>query len=459
MAKSPFSKRDEQYELSRRALIKWTVAAGAALGVSRSKVFDILSGTGGSGMAHALTTNATHRSVHIAAGNGGLAWWQLMHPCPEIAQANNNNFAWHRPGQGSLLAGTDRPYFVGPDTPFANLAPSRQLTCFVAGSNDTHNVQPNQGGLLNGASIFAITSVLQAQTPTVIPVIEVGDISVGTAPGFGQATGVGNGPAIVGLFNSAASRAGGLLSRMNDATLYKAQYDAFAQLNRAAGRSTQRASYTTASSAAQFLGTNLADKLQITDPDRALYGIDGTTRGNVADIAETLIVTVKAFKLGLTNSVMFPAMRDDPHGAFNGDVDIVPAQLKKVFDGFMAHLTATVDDVTGKSLVDDTVWTVHGDTPKDPRDRNGWPDGTSQNSNFIYVYGNGHLHTGWHGNYGANGNVQGIQLNGTLGNYDSQLSSRYANASIAYAIAKRDARAINAFTGNITAQFWHPLDQ
>jgi hypothetical protein len=419
-------------------------------------------------MAHALTTNATHRSIHIVAGNGGLAWFQLLWPHPEIAGANNTQFAYHTTGQGALLAGTDRPFFVGPDTPFQNLAPSRQMTCFVAGRNETHTNQPQTAGTLGGASIFAIATALQAATPTVIPVIQIGDLAVGTAPGSSPATGVGSGAGIVNLFNSAASRAGGLLSRMNDATLYKAQYDAFAQLNRAAGRATQRGSYQTASSAAKFLGTNLSQQLQITDADRAMYGIDGNTRGNVQDIAEALIVTVKSFKLGLTNSVMIPAMRDDPHGAFGaqgnsptpqGDTAIVPGQLKRMFDGFMMHMTATVDEVTGKSLADDTIFTICGDTSKDPRDRNGWPDGTSQNSSLVYIWGQGHIHTGWHGNYGANGNVQGIQPNGTLGAYNVNDTARLANGSIAYAIAKRDMRSINTFTNNLNAQFWRPLDQ
>ena len=60
MAKSPFSKRDEQYEIGRRALIKWTVAAGAALGISRSKVFEILEGSAGKGIAFAAADSPTH---------------------------------------------------------------------------------------------------------------------------------------------------------------------------------------------------------------------------------------------------------------------------------------------------------------------------------------------------------------------------------------------------------------
>src|SRR5689334_24551713 len=98
MAKSPFSKRDEQRDISRRALIKWSVAAGAALGVSRSKVFDILERTSGKDTAYAAAENPTTRSVHIVAGNGGLAWFQLFWPQNDVAAANNTNFAWHKPG-------------------------------------------------------------------------------------------------------------------------------------------------------------------------------------------------------------------------------------------------------------------------------------------------------------------------------------------------------------------------
>jgi len=459
MAKSQTSKRDDEYELGRRALIKWTVAAGAALGVSRSKVFDILSDTGGPHVAHALTAVTRTRSIHFACGNGGLAWCQLLWPHPEVAQANNPNFAWHKPGQGMLYPGTQNPLFIGPDTPWASLPAARQVTAFVAGANNTHNSNAQEGSLLNGNGIYAVASVLQAETPTVIPIISVGNVSVGSAPGFTQATGVGDGNGIVGLFNSAASRAGGLLSKMTDASLYKTQYDAFAQLNKAAGRSTQRGSYTTASNAAQFLGTNLASKLAIQSADQMMYGIDGNMRGNVRQIAEALIVSVKAFGMGLTNSVVIPFMLDDPHGAFNGDVNIVPAQLKKVLDGFMTHLTATVDSVTMKSLADDCVVTFHGDTTKDPLTASGWPDGTNNNSAAIWMLGSGHVETGWLGKYGADGTVKGVDAQKNLVNYSPTDTAKLANATVAYAIAKRDIRAINQFTGNVQAKWFLPLDQ
>nr|MBA3540113.1 hypothetical protein [Deltaproteobacteria bacterium] len=115
MAKSKTTQRDEKHELTRRALIKWSVAAGAALGVSRSNIFNILDGTGVRGIAHAASESATARSVHIVAGNGGLAWFQLLWPHVDIAKARNPNFAWHKVGMEADVAGTDFPLVSGPD--------------------------------------------------------------------------------------------------------------------------------------------------------------------------------------------------------------------------------------------------------------------------------------------------------------------------------------------------------
>ncbi len=451
MAKSPFSKRDEEREITRRALIKWSVAAGAALGVSRGTIFEILEKTAGKDVAFAASENPTTRSVHIIAGNGGAAWFQLLWPHNDIAAANNTQFAWHRPGESMLVPGTDNPLTVGPDTPFRDLPAARQMTCFQAGNNETHTATPTSVLTLNGSNIISVASALQSSSPSVIPLITIGVADAGTAPGAARPANVNNADGIVGLFNSAASRAGGLLSQAKDATLYKAHYDAFAQLNKAAARSTQKASYLTASNAAAFLGTNLSAKLQIVQADLDRYGIDGTTRGNVRDIGRALIVAVKAFKMGLTNAVALPAMRDDPHGAFaDGSAMSVPPMLKKVFDGFMNDLKNTTDDNTGKVLADDTVMTICGDTTKNPLQRGGWPDGTPNNTNVVWVYGAGHLKTGWFGGTKRDNTVQGFDATGKPAAYNGANTAKYAMASIAYAIAKRDERAITAFANGTT---------
>jgi hypothetical protein len=454
MAKSKTTIRDEQREVSRRSLIKWTLAAGAALGVSRSKIADILEKRGGTGLAEAATELPTCRSIHLLAGNGGLAWFNLLWPHNAVAAANNGTFSWHKPGMSQLVAGTDKPLTIGPDTPFATLPANRQMTAFVCGQNNTHNQNSNGGNQLNGVSIFAIASALQSANASVIRAVTFGGVQgeFGTAPGSAVPSNVNAADGFVGLFNSAASRAGGLLAQSKDADLYKAHYDALASLNAAATRTTTQSSYATARGAAKFLGRNLASQLEIKPEDLARYGIDGNMRGNVADIGRTFIVTVKAFKMGLTNCIALPAMGDDPHGAFDGgDVNLIPGQLKLVFDGLMNDLRNTPDDVTGRALDQDTVLTIHGDTPKDPFNRGGWGDGTPANSNWAWVYSAGHLKSGWFGGATGDGNIEGFDANGntTPGQYNANGTARLANASIAYALAKRDERAISQFANGI----------
>lgn len=454
MAKSQTTKRDEEHEVTRRALIKWSLAAGAALGVSKAGVLDILEKSAGKGLAFAASEMATCRSMHLFAGNGGFAWFQLLWPHTDVALANNPNFSWHKPGQAVAVQGTRKPLVRGPDTPHQNLPPSRQWTAFMAGANETHTGDATSMATLGGNKITAVIGALQSGAPSVIPSVVIGNLGYGTAPGSPQPTGVGQAAGIVDLFNSAASRAGGLLSNARDSNLYKAHYDAFAQLNRAADRSTTKQSYITASGAAQFLGTNLAARLAITAEDLTKYGINGNTRGNVRRIGEAMIIAAKAFEMGLMNSIVLPAMNDDPHNAFNGgvgarDVDVVPAQLKTIFDAFFADLTTRVDTATNRALIDDFVMSIWGDTPKNSLNPGGWPDGTQQGSNWMYVWGGGHLFSGWYGGIDRNGNVRGFDANGNDAPYNGANCARFATASLAYAVAKRDDRLISQFANGI----------
>jgi hypothetical protein len=449
MAKSPASKREEQHEVSRRALIQWSVAAGAALGVSRAKIFDILERVGGKELAHAAATNPTNRSIFIAWGNGGLAWCQLLWPHPKIGLSGNAAFAYHLPGQATLFPGTTKPFVTGPDTPFLNLPAAQQMTCFVAGNNETHTNTPAGIVTLNGANIVSIAGALQSSTASVLPMITIDDVDAGNAAGAPRPSNVNNANGIVNLFNSAASRAGGLLAMPQNASLYKAQYDAFSQLNRAANRSTTKSAYKTASGAANFLGTNLSAKLQVTQTDLDRYGVTGATRGDIAEMARGFIIGVKAFQMGLTNSIVMPGLRNDPHGAFaDGTATSVPPQLKKIFDSLMTDLATAVDSNTLASLKDNTVIANFGDTTKDPRDRSGWPDGTSANSSAMYVWGAGNLSTGWFGDYDTQGNVKASDGNGALVTYNGANAAKIATTAVAWAVAKRDDRLISGFTNN-----------
>src|SRR5215467_9597402 len=99
MAKSQVSQRDEKREVSRRALIKWSVAAGAALGVSRARVVEILEKTAGKGVAYAAAARTARTTVHFDVGNGGIARWTQLLPFPAIAaNTGNANNSWAFPG-------------------------------------------------------------------------------------------------------------------------------------------------------------------------------------------------------------------------------------------------------------------------------------------------------------------------------------------------------------------------
>ena len=443
-------------ELGRRALIQGGLAAGAALGVGPVRIMEIFERTAGPRVAEAAAAMPMKRSVHLRAGIGGLAWYTLLWPHNDIAAtaANNPTTTWpFTAAQTRVVQGTGGALTLGPNTPFAAAAPERQMTAFMAGANEAHTANPSSiVRSLSGNSMFAIAAVLQADNPTVIPVITVDDVDFGTAPGAPRAAVVPSGRDIVGLFNSAASRAGGLLDKLRyagHADLYRAHFETLAQLNRAAGRSTTRDSYATARSAARFVGTNLAAQLAITPADETAYGIDGTMRSDVAEIARTLIVAAKAFQLRLTSSVILPALRDDPHTAFQDLPSLMAttASLRGVLDAFLADLTQRTDAVSGQSLADSIVITIEGDTPKDPLVRTNWGDNTYQNSNWLYVYGGGMLKTGWFGGIDRNAQVRGFDpTTGAPAPYDGDLQAQAVVAAVAYAITNGSIRRVQDFT-------------
>lgn len=454
MAKNLYDLRNEQREdrreVSRRSLIKWTVAGAAALGLPRWKAFEILERSGGTALAATAACAPTNRSVHIVAGNGGFAWFQLLWPHVAVATANSTTFAYHAPGQATAAAGTDKPFMLAPEAPFKAINGKKQMSAFIGGNNETHTQTPASSSLIaQGTSVFAVASAMQAVNPTLVPVIAVDNAPFGTAAGAPRIARVPSPNDIVGLFNSAASRAGGLLEQAADAEYYDAALKASLGLQAAARTPTTTRSYNTVKSASKLLGTNLASQLAVTNADLTAYGIDATTPTKLSDFARVLIIAAKAFAMGLTSSVILPAFRDDPHGAFNDMATLVRTvqTMGKIFDAFYLDLMGR-DDATcaGKKLGDSVVMSIHGDTPKNPLQRGGWPDGTPGNSNWTYVFGNGYLKTGWFGGITANGQVQGWDpTTGGTSTLTSAQLAQPASAAIAYAVSKGDMRRVSDF--------------
>ncbi len=287
----------------------------------------------------------------------------------------------------------------------------------------------------------------------VIPLITIGNVDVGTAAGAARPSNVNNGDGIVGSVQQRGLARWRLaVEPRGCGTVQSALRCVHAAQPRGEPVDDEDQLHA-ASGAAGFLGTNLSAALSITAADLTRYGINGNTRTNVSDIGRALIVTVKAFKMGLTNAVILPAMDDDPHGAFDGgDINIVPGQLKGVFDGFMNDLAATVDDSSQLALSADTVISIHGDTNKDPMTKAGWPDGTANNSNTVFVYSAGELNSGWYGGYtiaNNKGTAMGFDNTGATTTYNGTMAATYATSAIAYAVAKRDDRAVGAFENGL----------
>lgn len=436
---------------SRRHFLRWATAAGAVLALDRAKVLDVVADSAGTAMADEAACSLTNRSVHLVAGDGGFAWFQLLWPHVAIATSTNDAFAFHAKGEAVAATDTDKPFYFAPESPWQNLDKGKRISAFMAGTNQTHTPVPGSAATLgNGISMLAAVAAIQRTTPSLLPVIGINPIGFGAAPGAPQVATVGNADGLVQLFNSAASKA--TLSLPEDAALFEAYYKAFVGLNRAAGRPTWARSIRTGNASANFLGKNLADQLRPSLEDLARYGIDNGTPTKLSEIGRALITTAKAFKLGLTQSVVIPAMRDDPHEAFQNmnSLRATVAALGKYLDEFMNDLLLIQDPLcTSRSMADNVVITVHGDTPKDPRNKGGWPDGTPGNSNWLYVMGNGYVKTGWFGGVKANGDVSGFDpLTGNdVPGQSSDTTSAAAGAAVAFAVAKGDMKRVQDFFG------------
>jgi hypothetical protein len=438
----------------RRDFLRWSATLAAALGLERSRYLNVLSDHAGVAMANGASCPTTNRSVHLVAGNGGLSNFTLIFPQVAVAMgaAANANFAIANPTKMTMATGTDQPMAYDPSSPFQKQGPTKQMTMFMAGTNETHTTTPTSAATVSSNSaMLAAVAAIQSANPTLLPVIGVTPNVYGVAPGSPAMASVGDSAGLVGLFNSQASQT--LLKTPQNAALHEAYYKAFLGLNAAAGRATMLDPLNTGKVACNLLGRNLASALTPTAQDDANYGVNSgiATATKYVEIAHSLCTAVKAFKLGLTNCVIAPAMLDDPHPMFSNGLQLAQetaAALGQIFTAFMTDCANTPDPAcSGATLADSIIFTIHGDTTKDPLTQAGWPDGTEGNSNTLYVYGNGYLKTGWFGGIDASGNVSGWDptTGAAIPGQASSMTAAPAGAAVLYAISQGDARRVEDF--------------
>lgn len=456
---------------SRRTFLKLVGAAGAAFALERSKVLNYLFDEGGSALADTGACAKINRSVHVIGGNGSVAWFQLLWPHLEVAQSGNTNFAYHSFDVAGTLhqpGGADKPFYYAPEAPWmAGGAPTRPVTAFMAGKNETHTQTPNTPAIVsNNASMLATVASIQRSNPVLLPVIGVTPLNFGDAPGAPAIATVPSAQGMIELFNSSASQL--TLAAAKDKQLYETYYKAVIGLREAAGRPTWSRYLETTKTATNLLGRNLSGQLTPNGTDLANYGVTALASSAVSaagkerltNFARTLIVTARAFKLGLTNSVVIglaPGATSettfvDPHVVFSpsnvGMLKDTVKYLGMILNAFYDDLQTSPDPAcSGKTLDQTTVFTVHGDTFHTPLQGDAWPDATPADSNWIYVMGCGHLRSGWFGGVKANGTVDGFDptTGAAVPGQASQQTSTAAGAAVAYAVSKGDKNLVSSY--------------
>jgi hypothetical protein len=258
-----------------------------------------------------------------------------------------------------------------------------------------------------------------------------------------------------------AASAGNALEKPANAALFEAYFKANLALQKAAARPTQTQTLMTAKSAANLLGKQL--DLAPSAADLQRYAVDDNTlaaagamnnKGKLVAIASTLIQSFKAFQQNLTSMIMLPAMNDDPHGAFTdmGTLTGTVKTLGLILNAFLEDtLTATDPLDPSKKIGDNMVLTITGDTFKNPNNRDGWGDGTPDNSNLLIVYdGSNRLAGGSFGGVKADGSTQSFDpttgaLKDAAQAADHMAAAAPASASVLHAISKGDKRRVADF--------------
>lgn len=353
----------------------------AALGIFGA----LLSGCGGDDEARTLG------ALHIIAGNGSLAYFQLMWPHVDVVQANNPNHAVIEPLSAGHLFAADgsgnRQWLATSFAPWIDSggAPMRgmEISAFVSGLNQTHTSQPTANLLLaSDSSNIAGIALYQAESDSfALPLVSVGGGFVGTAPGAPAASNVLNADGMI--------------------TLYQA-------------------------SASVDLSPTTAEET------RFQVGADA----QLAEFGRRLIIAAKALRDGHSGSVVVAMPGLDPHGAF-ADIPALEARLRVIqaqLNGFHELLGKRAGDV---------LITISGDTPKTPLERNGWPDGTPSSANWTYVVGKGYLKRGWFGAVRADGTV--ATYDPATGLDDTVATPASRSTATAAAIAYAGTRGDHAF--------------
>ena len=449
---------------SRRDFIKGVLATSAALGLGPTRALEVFDQLGGSALAQAAMT--AKNSVNLIGGTGGGSWFQLLFPTPRVIKAFDPSFAYDDPTKATQVTGIDG----GRDLYVRKLASGKRLwedygtnklmSVLTCGAPNAHEVAPVASltstlpnGVGGSVGLFAGLSAIQTSLKTTVP--SIGIKFNNTDPPYGAAAGapppstVADAGSMISLFSSAASQVMTRLMTSSNQAAFDLYYKAFQGLTKTSSIATFSRAFTDAKVAENLLAKNLRTLLQPATGQNATWmgGLPGNEK--VSAMADALIVTANAFKLGLTAQVSIPVFQDDPHGAFGSIANVtnVADATANVLQSFLDELAKTADvSNPGKTLADAVIMTIIADTWKDPFTASGWPDGYAANVNWIYVMSQGLIKPGWFGDVRADGSTRFDPATGMLSpNVPEPVMRSGAMAAILYACTGGDKRRVNDF--------------
>lgn len=458
-------KRDiELRGASRRDFIKGVLATSAALGFGPTRALEVLDQMGGSALAQSAVSLKS--SVNIIGGTGGGAWFQLLFPTPRVIKGFQGAYAYDDPKKAVAVSGIDggrelyvRKLTTGPRL-WENYGASKNVSVLTCGAPNAHEVAPVTSGtstLPNGVggpiNLFAGLSAIQTSLKATVPAIGIKfnntDPPYGRAPGAAPQSTVADAQSMISLFSSAASQVLSRLMTTQNQAAFDLYYKAFQGLTKTSSRATFARAFNDAKVAENLLAKNLRTLLMPQTGQRAMWMGGIASNEKVEAMADALIVTANAFKLGLCAQVSIPVFQDDPHGAFGSisNVANVADSTAWVLQSFLDELAKTKDaNVPGKTLADNVIMTFIADTWKDPFTASGWPDGYTANVNWVYVMSQGFIKPGWFGDVRPDGSTRFDPATGALNAGVPEAVMRSgAMAAILFAASGGDKRRVNDF--------------
>lgn len=335
------------------------------------------------------------------------------------------------PSPSNVGADPKKNFFVvARETPWGQYGQKKWITTIDGGGINPFHIQGSHNHWVNKDkkwTVMAAAATIQLEDPTPTPVIMVGNMvspnggdsatffGADAMPGAPTPATVSTAAAMVDLFNSNASRAGGLLSNPQNAVLFEAYTKGFIGSSKTAKLPTFGRGYRTSKLSSNLVGLNLAEKLLPTDTDRARYGLTANIP-KAGELRDRMIVAAKALQLGLTAQVVISYFDDDPHGLFIGDSGTGGINAATAAACFGNFLNAFMDDLMAVpdphhpelKLGDNTVVALLGDTPRTGMNLFNWNDPTYGGQNRAWIMGNGYLKTGF---FGGDRSVPGDGVN------------------------------------------------